>query len=187
VQATDDGRPWEDLRPAPPETIGAPLVAGTGEQVAVESSTAATDDRSLEVLEVLVSSDAGRTWTTVSGLDATGAGRSRSPYSLVVGPGGTTHHTTETDGLVRIDADGQARRAADLPLATSAFVAGDEVCAVVEAGVVGELRCSDDGTTWARSPGRESAERVSGQGLAGPSGSAHTAQPTFSATRSAAG
>jgi hypothetical protein len=148
VQATDDGRTWERLRPAPPGTFATPLVAGAGDHVTVVFSEAASD-RSLPVLEVLVSSDAGRTWTTVDGLDTRGADRVRDPHSLVVAPGGTTYLTTVTDGLIRIDSDGDAQPAALSSSDTSVFTTDDEVCVQVEAGAVGELRCSsDDGATW---------------------------------------
>ena len=65
----------------------------------------------------------------------------------------TTYLTTETDGLVRIDPDGDAE---PMPLSTadtSVFIADDEVCVAVEAGAVDELRCSsDDGATWSPRP-----------------------------------
>lgn len=152
LQATEDGRTWEDVRSTAPGTVGIFLITGAGEHVAAVSSGHA-DDRSLPVTEVLVSSDAGRSWTTVSGLDTEGNDRSRNPDSLAVTDGGTTYLTTETDGLLRITPDGDVRPVSLAGAATSVFATDDEVCVVVGAGVLGELRCSaDDGSTWAPQP-----------------------------------
>lgn len=152
LQATEDGRTWEDVRPTPPSTIGIFHITGAGEHVAAVS-TGDADDRSLPVTEVLVSSDAGRSWTTVSGIDTEGTDRTRNAHSLAVSDGGTTYLSTETDGLLRITPDGDARPVPLAGAATSVFTSDDEVCVVVGAGILGELRCSaDDGTTWAPQP-----------------------------------
>jgi hypothetical protein len=152
LQATEDGRTWEDVRSTPPGTVGIFHITGAGEHVAAVS-TGDADDRSLPVTEVLVSSDAGGSWTTVRGLDTEGADRARNAHSLAVSDGGASYLTTDTHGLLRITSDGDARPVPLAGAATSVFTTDDEVCVVVGAGVLGELRCSaDDGATWAAQP-----------------------------------
>ena len=151
VQATDDGRTWERPVVGPSGAMNTRVV-GSGDHVAV-MFTGADSDGSLPVAEVLVSADAGRTWTTVRGLDTQGADRSRNPHSLAVTPSGTTYLTTETEGLVRIDSDGNALATPLSATDTSVFTRGDEVCVLAEAGIVDELQCStDDGASWAPQP-----------------------------------
>jgi hypothetical protein len=151
LRATDDGRTWEEPTAGPPGTPSA-RVAGSGDHVAA-MYTGDAPDGSMPVERVLVSSDAGRTWTTVRGLDTKGADRSRNPYWMTVTPSGTTYVTTENDGLVRIDGDGNAQATPLSSMDTSVFTVDDDVCVVAEAGVIDELRCSsDDGTTWAPRP-----------------------------------
>ena len=151
VQATDDGRTWEQPVVGPSGAMNTRVV-GSGDHVAV-MFTGADSDGSLPVAEVLVSADAGRTWTTVRGLDTQGADRSRNPHSLAVTASGTTYLTTETEGLVRIDSDGNARATPLSATDWSVFTRGDEVCVLTEAGTDDALQCStDDGASWAPQP-----------------------------------
>ena len=151
AQATDDGRAWEDSTAGPPETINV-RVAGSGDHVAVMFNGAGPD-HSVGIEQVIVSGDAGRTWTTAQGLDTKGADRSLNPYGMTVAPDGTTYLTTETDGLIRIDPDGAARAVLVSSQATSVFADGDDICVVAEAGAIDEIQCSSDrGTTWAPQP-----------------------------------
>jgi hypothetical protein len=100
-----------------------------------------------------MSDDAGSTWTTTRGLDLDGADRVGNASSLAVAPSGTAYLTTQTHGLVRIDAGGNAVPARLSTHDTSALVLDDAVCVVAEAGRVDELRCStDDGATWSAQP-----------------------------------
>ncbi|HEU4336720.1 MAG TPA: hypothetical protein VFR45_05370 [Nocardioides sp.] len=151
AQATDDGRTWEEPTDGPPETLNV-QVAGSGDHVAV-MFIGAGPDRSVGIEQVIVSSDAGRTWTTAHGLDTKGADRSLDPYGMTVAPDGTTYLTTETEGLVRIDPDGGARAVPVSSQATSVFAHGDDICVVAKAGAIDQIQCSSDGgTTWAPQP-----------------------------------
>lgn len=86
-------------------------------------------------------------------MDLSGDDGLRDLSSLVVSPSGTTWITASSQGLLRIDADGDATA---MPLSShdhSAFVLGEDICVVAEAGQVDELRCSeDDGATWTPRP-----------------------------------
>lgn len=152
LSATDDGRTWEvdDLPRADRSAVGA-LVAGSGDHVAV---ALIGNDRpgyaGLPVLDVWMSHDAGRTWTAAGSLDTTGDDGVGNASSLAVAPTGTAYLTTETHGLVRIDATGDAAPMRLSSHDTSAFTLEDGVCVVTEAGRIDELQCSaDDGATWA--------------------------------------
>ncbi|HEY0645328.1 MAG TPA: sialidase family protein [Nocardioides sp.] len=155
VSATDDGRTWEsDVLPREEAPVAA-LVAGSGDHVAVAliGEDSGTDYDGLPVLDVQVSDDGGRTWIPARGLDTRGADGVGNASSLAVTPSGTTYLTTETHGLVRIDAAGNAMPARLSSHDTSAIVLDDTVCVVAEAGKVDELQCSaDDGATWAAQP-----------------------------------
>lgn len=151
AQATDDGRTWEEPTAGPPEALSVQVV-GSGDHVAV-MFTGAGPDRTIDIEQVIVSSDAGRTWTTARGLDTNGADRSRDPSGMTLTPDGTTYLTTETDGLIRIDPDGSARAIPVSSRDSSAFTDGDDICVVSEAGAIDEIQCSSDrGTTWAPQP-----------------------------------
>lgn len=154
VSTTDDGRTWQrSALPREGDLVVSALVAGSGDHVAVALIGERDGFAGLPVLDLRVSGDAGRTWTTARGIDTTGADGIGNASSLAVAPTGTAYLTTETHGLVRVDA---ARSAMPTRLSahdTSAFVLDDAVCVVAEAGRVDELRCSpDDGTTWLPQP-----------------------------------
>jgi hypothetical protein len=153
VAATDDGRSWvRDVLPREDGPVAA-LVAGSGDHVAVALIGDADGGDRLPVLEVRMSDDAGSTWTTARGLDLDGADRVGNASSLAVAPSGTAYLTTQTHGLVRIDAGGNAMPARMSTHDTSALVLDDAVCLVAEAGRVDELQCStDDGATWSAQP-----------------------------------
>jgi hypothetical protein len=153
VAATDDGRSWaSDVLPREDGPVAA-LVAGSGDHVAVVLIGDADGGDRLPVLEVRLSDDAGSTWTTARGLDLDGADRIGNASSLAVAPSGTAYLTTQTHGLVRVDADGNAMTSRLSSHDTSALVLDDAVCVVAEAGRVDELRCSpDDGATWSAQP-----------------------------------
>jgi hypothetical protein len=154
LAATDDGRSW--VRKAVPREDGPvawALVAGSGDHVAVALLGDADGGDRLPVLDVRLSDDAGDTWASARGLDLDGSDRVGNASSLAVAPGGTAYLTTESHGLVRIDADGNAMPSRLSAHDTSAMVLDDGVCVVAEAGSVDELRCStDDGTTWSAQP-----------------------------------
>ncbi len=151
VQATDDGRGWEQPVLGPPGAMNT-WVGGSGDHVAVLFMGADLDG-SVPVARMPVSADAGLTWTTTRGLGTHGAGRSRNPYSLAVTPSGTTYLTTGTEGLLRIDSDGNVLATPLSAADTSVYTSGDEVCVVTEAGDADALRCStDDGASWAIQP-----------------------------------
>ena len=149
ITTTDDGNSWfgrtADRATVP---VAGAVVAGNGDHLAVAFLGDAPDG-SIPVVEVQVSHDAGGTWALARGLPL----RLRDLSSLVVTADGTAYATTGSHGLVRVDAEGNALPTPLSSLDTSAFVLGDAVCVVAEAGAVDELRCSDDGgTTWAPLP-----------------------------------
>jgi hypothetical protein len=156
ISATDDGRTWErtPLLREDGRAVSA-LVAGSGDHVAVAliGEDSGTDYDGLPVLDVQVSSDGGRTWIPARGLDTRGADGVGNASSLAVAPSGTAYLTTESHGLVRIDAAGNAMPTRLSSHDTSAIVLDDAVCVVAEAGRIDELQCSaDDGATWAAQP-----------------------------------
>ncbi|GAA1925582.1 hypothetical protein [Nocardioides hwasunensis] len=130
-------------------------MAGSGDHIAV----AVGDDYlspdggrpPVPVKQVLVSHDAGVTWSEPAGLDLDGADGLHDLSSMVVTPGGSTYLTT-SDGLVRVDPEGNAKATPLSPRDSAAFVVEDAVCVVVDGDPVDTLRCSDDGTTWAPQP-----------------------------------
>lgn len=152
LTATDDGQTWEDQTPARSTSLrDTAMVAGSGDHVAV-AILGDDADGSIPLLQVLVSHDAGRSWSEPQGLDE-GPDGVRNVSSLVVAPSGTTYLTTESHGLVRIDADGNAIATPLSSHDTSAFLRGEDVCVVAEAGPIDHLQCSaDDGTTWTPMP-----------------------------------
>jgi hypothetical protein len=154
VSSTDDGRSWQrDVLPREDGRVVSALVAGSGDHVAVALIGEDDGYDGLPVLDVRVSGDAGRTWTSARGLDTEGPGGIGNASSLAVAPSGTAYLTTGSHGLVRIDAAGNAMPTRLSAHDTSAFVLDDAVCVVAEAGRVDELRCSpDDGTTWLPQP-----------------------------------
>lgn len=149
VWTTADGRAWSGwalIRYT--ERIASATVTGQGDHVSVVF-LGDDADGSIPVVDVRTSHDAGASWSTPRGLDLEGADGVRNLSSLAVTPSGSTYVTTESHGLVRIDADGSTRAIPLSPHETSAFAVGDSVCVVAEAGRVDEVRCSDDdGTTW---------------------------------------
>lgn len=154
ASTTDDGRTWESVvLPREDRPVVSALVAGSGDHVAVALIGERDGFAGLPVVDVRVSGDAGRTWTPARGIDTTGADGIGNASSLAVTPSGTAYLTTETHGLVRIDAAGNAMEARLSAHDSSAFVLDDAVCVLAEAGRVDELRCStDDGTTWSAQP-----------------------------------
>lgn len=153
ISTTGDGRTWFGRRMLRyTEIIRAAVVAGHGDHVAVVF-LGDDPDGSIPVVEMQLSHDAGATWSTPRGLDLEGADGVRNVSSLAVAPSGSTYVTTQSHGLIRIDADGNTRAMPQSSNDTSAFVLDDSVCVMAEAGRIDELRCSaDDGTTWTPIP-----------------------------------
>ena len=153
ISATDDGQVWERaLSSRSTEPVSDAVVAGSGDHVAVAFLGDAPDG-SVPLVGVWVSHDAGRTWISARGLDNGGTDRVRDPSSIAVTPTGSTYVTTGSDGLIRIDPDGNAMATPASSSDTSVFALGDAVCLVAEAGRIDQLRCStDDGTTWVPQP-----------------------------------
>lgn len=150
VVSDDGGGRWAMTHVADPgaDSTGTGQLAGDGDHVAYALLGDAPDG-SIPVLEVAVSGDGGDTWTVARGVPDGLADLS----SLVVAPSGTTYLTTGSHGLVRVDADGNARATPLSAHDTSAFVLDDAVCVVAEAGRVDELQCSvDDGASWSARP-----------------------------------
>jgi len=99
----------------------------------------------MPVLDVAVSTDAGRSWQSGRGLPA----GLRDLSALAVSDEGAAYLTTGSHGTVRVDADGSTRAVGQSPHDRSAFQVSHRVCLVAETGRVDELRCSaDDGATW---------------------------------------
>ncbi len=105
-------------------------------------------DGSVPVLEVAVSGDVGRTWTSGRGLTDV-----RDLSGLAVSDEGTAYLTTGSHATIRVDTDGNATSVGQSAHDHSVFLVSHRVCLVAEAGIVDELRCSaDDGTTWTPMP-----------------------------------
>lgn len=148
IVSDDGGRVWR-MTHTVGEGSGTPatgLLAGHGDSVAYVALRYDADG-SIPVLEIAVSSDAGESWRVARG--DFGAEGMSNPTSLAVSPAGTTYVTTGSHGVVRIDADGNATTTRLSSHDHSAFVLGEDICVVAEAGRVDELQCSeDDGATW---------------------------------------
>jgi hypothetical protein len=153
VSATDDGRTWDgDLAPRVTAPVGTAVVAGSGEHVAVVLLGDGADG-SIPVVDVLLSHDAGGSWSMAVDLDTEGGDRVRDMSSAAVTPDGTTYLATGSHHLVRIDDQGFAVPTQLSAFDTSVFAAGDQVCLVGERGRYDALLCSPDGITeWADQP-----------------------------------
>ena len=124
--------------------VGGVVLAGHHDGVAV-ALLGDSPDGSLPVLDVAVSTDAGRSWQSGRGLPA----GLRDLSALAVSDEGAAYLTTGSHGTVRVDADGNALAVGQSPHDRSAFQVSHRVCLVAETGRVDELRCSaDDGATW---------------------------------------
>jgi len=154
LRATRDGRSWTTLLSWPAGN-GATQVrlAGHGRTVAAVTTGGPGDARAVERVEV--SRDGGRTWTTARGIDFVDQVRDLS--GLAVSQDGTVFLTTGSDGLIRVDADGNAQRTPVSPHDQAVFTTTYEVCVLTGGFGGGRLQCSeDDGTSWSqqRLPGR---------------------------------
>ena len=153
VAATDDGRTWDsEMLPRVTEPVRSAVVAGSGDHVAVVL-LGDDPDGWLPVVAVLLSRDAGRSWSTAVNLDTEGGDRLTDMSSLAVGADGTTYLTTGLHHLVRIDEEGFATPIQLSSFDSGVFASGDGVCVVTERGRYDALECSPDGLTdWADQP-----------------------------------
>jgi hypothetical protein len=153
VSASDDGRTWDGvLAPRVTAPVATAVVAGSGDHLAVDLLGDGADG-SIPVVDVLLSHDAGWSWSMAVNLDTEGGDRVRNMSSLAVGADGTTYLATESHHLVRIDDEGFATPIQLSAHDTSVFVSGDDVCLVVERGRYDALVCSADGlTAWSDRP-----------------------------------
>ena len=153
VAATDDGRTWDsEMLPRVSEPVSTAVLAGSGDHVAVVL-LGDDPDGSLPVVDMLLSRDAGRSWSTAVNLDTEGGDRVTDVSSLAVGADGTAYLTTESHHLVRIDEEGFATPIQLSAFDTGVFTSGDEVCVVAERGRYDALLCSPDGLTgWVDQP-----------------------------------
>ena len=148
VSVTTDGRSWET---SPLESgamrVATASVAGHGDHVSV-AVLGDDPDGSLAVLSVQVSHDAGRTWLLARTPDDL-----RNLSGMTVSPEGTTYLTTGSHGLVRVDVDGMTTAEQLSSHDMTVFADGEQVCLVVEGGLIDHLQCSaDDGRTWEPAP-----------------------------------
>ena len=150
LRATTDGRHWTTLRSWPSGNgVTQVRLAGHGRTVAAVTTGGPGDDRAVERVDV--SQDGGRTWSTARGIDFVDQVRDLS--GLAVSAHGTVFLTTGSDGLIRIDADGNAQRTPVSPHDRAVFTTTYDVCVLTSGrqGRRAELACSaDDGTSWSR-------------------------------------
>lgn len=151
LRATTDGRHWTTLRSWPAGNgVTQVLLAGHGRTVtAVTTGDRPGGEGAIE--EVALSHDSGRTWVTAHGIDFPDEVRDLS--GAAVSPQGTVYLTTGSDGLIRVAADGSARRSPVGVRDRAVFTTTYDVC-VLTSGRQGrheQLACSeDDGTSWTR-------------------------------------
>ena len=154
LRASTDGTHWTSLRSwQSGNGVTQVWLAGRGPTVAAVTTGGPGGDRAIE--QVDVSHDSGRTWTTARGIDF--VNRVRDLSGLAVSPHGTVYLTTGSDGLVRVDADGNAQRTPVGPHDQAVFTTTYDVCVLTGGWGGGRLQCSeDDGITWAgrTMPGR---------------------------------
>lgn len=154
LRATTDGKHWTTLRSWPPGNgVTQVRLAGHGRTVATVTTGGPGDDRAVERVDV--SQDGGRTWTTARGIDFAAPVRDLS--GLAVSAHGTVFLTTGSDGLIRIDSEGNAQRTPVSAHDQAVFTTTYDVCVLTGGWGGGRLQCSeDDGTSWSeqRLPGR---------------------------------
>lgn len=141
--ATRDGTHWATIRTWAPAADLRVAIAGRGRTIAAVVLSIGTSGRTA-IQQVDVSHDSGQTWATARGIDFSNEVRDLS--STAVSAQGTVYLTTGSDGLIRIDADGNARRTPVSDHDQAVFTTTYDVCVLGS----GRLHCSDDdGTTWA--------------------------------------
>jgi hypothetical protein len=151
LRASTDGRHWTTLRSWPPGTEASVLLAGRGRTVVIATLKDGPGG-DLTLSQVELSHDGGRTWTTARGVDLSGGGV-RNVSGIAVSEAGTAYLTTETDGLIRIDREGNAQVSRLSDVDRGVFTTTYQVCVLTGGGRQARLRCSeDDGTTWSGSP-----------------------------------
>jgi hypothetical protein len=160
LRASVDGKHWTTLRSWEPGTgVAQVRLAGYGRSVAaVTTGDGPGGDRTIE--QVDLSHDGGRTWTTARGIDFGNEVRDLS--GIAVSPQGSVYLTTGSDGLIRIDPDGNAQRTPIYVQDRWVFTTAYDVCVLTQprqADLPEVVSCSgNDGTSWAD-------ERVPGSAL----------------------
>lgn len=152
LRASSDGRHWTAIRSWGPRAgVAQVRLAGHGRTVAAVVLRHQLGGKLL-VDQVEVSHDGGRTWTTARGVDFAGGG-SENLSGLAVSAQGSVYLTTESDGLIRIDREGNAQVSALSVADHGVFATTYEVCVLTGGWGGNRLRCSaDDGTSWSSRP-----------------------------------
>ena len=152
--ATRDGEHWTTVRTWAPAANLRISLAGHGRTLAAVVQSIGISGHTA-VQQVDLSHDGGRTWATARGIDF--GNEVRDVSGVAVSNQGTVYLTTGSDGLIRIDAEGNAQRTSLGARDESVFTTTYDVCALVQpkqASRQQTIACSeDDGTTWTdRSP-----------------------------------